>query len=377
MSTLDADDFSMLMTPGPVQALLVIDNDVLKRLGAVVRHLTVGMIDEAVQMTVLSRSVPSLAGELIGPSRVLTPPKRWLPWAKMLSPEELVDELNGVKPAIVHCLSSDLAHWALPWATAWKSVLVVHLTDLRDLRAFGSLRHYPHIAAIATTKVIEQALIEAYPSMDGKVSTVPLGIPSGDEPACFSHPQRVPTVLVTTPLEHGSGLEIVLKALHAVVETGQELHVFVLSDGSAEASFRRQLDRLRLRSAVTFAGSLHDQEAYRAALDASDLYIVPFAAERFTTDTLTAMAAGLAIIAPAGSIEDYLIDGQTAALFESRSGNLAEKWLGLLQDRERARQLGEGAQEYLRSYHKASFMVCAIAVLYRQAAAQLKGVATE
>lgn len=367
-----SDEFSLLMAPGPVQALLVVDDEVLERTGVIVRHLCVGMIDEAVQMTILSRSVPSAAGESMGPSRIVTQPRGWLPWTRRMSPEKLRDLLGGGRPQIVHCLSSELAHWAREWAAAWNAALVVHLTDLRDVRAFGGLQHAPNVAAIAATGVIERALLKSYPRMQGRVNTVPPGIPGSHDIACYSHPEQVPAVIVTCPLEHGGGLEIALKALHTIAQTGQEVHLFVLSDGQAEPAFRRQLDRYRLRPLVTFAGAIHDTEALRIAMAASDLYLLPVAPERYNGNVLMAMATGLAVVAPNETVEDYLVDGQTAKLFEPRPGDLAEKWLSLLQDRQEARRLAQGALDYVRAYHKASFMVCAVAVIYRQVLARLK-----
>lgn len=366
------DEFSQLMAPGPVHALLVTDDDALRRLGSVGRHLCVGMIDEAVQLSILSRCVPCAAGESIGPARVFTQPKTWWPWPRRSSADRMLQLLGGTRPQIVHCLSSELAHWVSEWAAGWKSAMIVHLTDLRDVRMFGELGVIPHLTAIATTGVIERALLSDYPEMSGRVNTVPPGIPSDSEIACFEDPDRVPTVIITTPLEHGSGLEIALKALHGVAKTGQDVHVFVLSEGSAEQAFRRQLDRYDLRSVVTFAGAIDDTEAMRAAMSASDLYLLPVAPARYNAHVLMAMATGLAVIAPNDTVEDYLIDKRTARLFEARPNDLAEVWLSLLQDRVEARRIAAGALDYVRAYHKASFMVCAVAVLYRQALARLK-----
>ena len=372
MADTELDEYSLLIAPGPLQAALVVDDEVLRRLGTVIRHLCVGMIDEAIHMTVLSRSVPSAAGELIGPSRVVTSPRGWLPWGRHVPAERMNAAMGTWRPQVVHCLSAELAHWAIDWARACNSVLVVHLMDMKDVRDFGRLGEYPNLLAITNTAVVERALLETHPELGERTSTVPLGIPSMDEMACYSHPDRVPAVIVTAPLEHGSGLELALRALHAIAQTGRDLHMFVLSDGHAEPAFRRQLDRLKLRSMVTFAGAMHDPESLRNAMEAGDIFLRPVAPQRFTAHALLAMATGLAVLAPAGTIDDYLIDGQTARLFEPRVNDLAEKWLGVLQDRDQARQLARGAQEYVRSYHKASFMVCAVAVLYRQAVGRIR-----
>jgi glycosyltransferase involved in cell wall biosynthesis len=291
-----------------------------------------------------------------------------------MSSESLLDLLAGVRPQVIHCLSSEAAHWACDWATTWNAALIVQATDMRDVRFFGELGATPQVTAIAGTGVIERALLKAYPEMQDRVHTVPPGVPSSDEIACYDDPEQVPAVIMTTPLEHGSGLEIALKALHAIAQTGQELHLFVLSDGHAEPAFRRQLDRYHLRSRVTFAGSIHDVESFRIAMAASDLYLLPVAPDRYNANVLMAMATGLAVIAPNDTVEDYLVDGQTARLFEPRPGDLAEKWLSLLQDRDEARRLAQGALDYVRAYHKASFMVCAMAVIYRQALARLRKV---
>lgn len=370
--SIEPDDLTIPQSLEPVHALLVVDDAAISRYGIVSRHLCVGMIDEAVTMTVLSRNSPSAAGEAIGPSRIIVPSRGWLGRARRPSAEELLENLGGVRPKVIHCLSTELGAWAYDWATTWNAALMVHLTDMKDVRDFGGLSDYPFLFAMTHTAVTEDALLKWHPEMQGRVTTVPVGIPSEQEVACYGRPDQVPVTVATVPLEHGSGLELILKALQTIHDAGQDVHLFVISDGHAEDAFRRQLDRLNLRSMVTFTGAMHDWEALCSAMLASDLYLMPIVPERFSSLPLTAMAMGLGVLAPKGTFEDYLVDGQTACLFQPRVSDLAEKWLRLLQDREQARQLARGAQEYVHAYHKASFMVCAIAALYRQAANRLR-----
>lgn len=372
MST-DPDDLPLLQAPESIPILLIVDDAALSRYAIVARHLCIGMIDESVKLTVLSRNSPSAAGESIGPSRVIVPIRGWLGRPHKPTPAALLERLGGVKPKIIHCLSTELGMWAYDYAVAWNAALMIQLTDMRDVRAFGSLCDYPLLFAVTHTAVTEDALHKWYPTMRGQVTTVPVGIPSENEIACYARPDDgVPVTIATVPLEHGSGLELALKALQIIHEAGQDCHLFILSDGHAEAAFRRQLDRLKLRAMVTFAGAMHEWEPLRSAMAASDIFLLPVTPERFTSYPLAAMASGLAILAPVNTFEDYLVDDRTASLFEPRSGALAEKWLSLLQDREYARKLARGAQEYAQAYHKASFMVCAIAALYRQAVARLR-----
>jgi glycosyltransferase involved in cell wall biosynthesis len=127
------------------------------------------------------------------------------------------------------------------------------------------------------------------------------------------------------------------------------------------------VQHLGLISQVTFAGKMRDWSATDEVMHGADYYIMPAPTDRFTANRLLAMAAGLAIVAPAGTTEDYLIDGETASLFDPhRPQDLATKWLALLEDRAAARQLAHGALDHVRAHHQASTMVTATAFLYRQ-----------
>lgn len=355
---------------GLVRVLLVVDDDALTRLGTPVRHLCVGMIDEAVQMTVLSRSSPSIAGEAIGPSRVIAEAGGGWLWSRPPEGETILERLGGRRPQVVHCLSADLGRWAAELAGQWNAALVVQVVDAKDVRDFRRLLPMPHLTAIATAASLEDMLARCRDAIAHELACIPLGIPAAAEPASLARPERIPTVITTAAPQGDSGLEMVLWALHKVIDSGQELHLFVLSEGRKEARFRRLLDRLNLRAHVTFAGCMADAESFHVALAASDFYLVPMAPSRFSVNTLTAMSLGLTVLAPVESTKDYLIDGQTACLFTPRS--LAEKWLALLTDRTAARQLAHGAQDYVRAHHKASAMVGATAALYRRAVARVK-----
>lgn len=350
----------------PLTALMVVDDDAFARLEQVVRRLCVGMIDEMVQMTVLTRSRSTVAPESIGPARLVHAPRHPWRWRRPTS-EEMLQALGSDRPRVVHCLSSSLAGWARDWAVAWRAPLVVHVTDLVDVRGLGRMQLVDRMSAIATTQRLRDALVGAYPGLGDRVRVVPLGLPAQEEPACLSRPERVPAIVTAVPLTRSCGLHLVLRALHKAVKAGQPAHLFALSSGPGEPTFRRIVKQLDLRSHVTFAGRMGSWSALREAMRGADIYVLPTARPRFTISTLIAMSEGLAVIAPAGTIGDYLIDGQTASLFDPQSPmQLADRLLALLDDRSRARRLGHGALDYIRVHHKPSAMVQAIAELYRQ-----------
>jgi glycosyltransferase involved in cell wall biosynthesis len=177
----------------------------------------------------------------------------------------------------------------------------------------------------------------------------------------------VPTAVVTAPITRDCGLEVVLKALRLVARERLDVQLFVLSDGKAESYYRRQVQELDLRSRVTFTGPMRDWSTLYKAMTAADIYIDAGGSGRFTISALAALAGGLILLAPRNTMEDYLVDGQTAALYEPRRyKHLAEKWSALLTDRPAARKLAESALTYARENLQASAMVSRTAALYRQ-----------
>ena len=358
-----ADEAEQIVSP--INTLLVIDDDVLDRLGSTARQLCVGMIDEVVRVIVLARSTQHIE-ESVGPSQLLYMPRRCWPWHwQRLSSDQALALIGDEKPDVIHCMSADLFRLVQNWVMEWGSPLVVQLTDLPDVRRCLRLRLPPEAIVIVSTPTLQRFLARKRPKLADRIRVIPLGIPANPEPACFAHPDRVPAVLVTAPLTHDCGLHLVLKAMEAVVAAGQDMHLFVLSSGPGEYVFRRVVRQLGLRSRVTLAGELHDWTAMQAAMRDADFYILPGERRRFTISTLMAMATGLAILAPAGTIGDYLIDGVTASLFDpQKPRQISERLSALLADKAAARQLAQGALDYIRAHHQASAMVASVAAVY-------------
>ncbi len=349
---------------GPPNVLLVVDEDTIDRFGSVVRHLCIGMMDEPVRITVLSSS--GRPDDAMGPARVVRLPRAIWPWRRW-RPGEVLDELDIDPPDIVHCFSPRLFERMRPWAAAWDSALVAHLTDLVDVRQFAAMDLAGPIHAICVTPTVERVLLDLRPEVRDVTRVVPVGSTAQAEPACLSQPDRVPACIVTAPLTRDSGVDGLLRSLQRIVTSGQEVQVFLLSSGPAERSFRRLGDQLGVLHHVTFAVQMRNWSMVEEAMRGADFYIMPGLTRRFTATRLTALACGLAIIAPRGTSEDYLIDGTTARLFDpSRPEQLTDAWLGLLDDRTAARQLAETALDYARAHHQASAMATATAWLYQE-----------
>jgi glycosyltransferase involved in cell wall biosynthesis len=349
-----------------IHVLLVVDKDVYTRLGSVVWHLGVGLMDEPVRMTILARTERYPSGDAIGPWPVISLPPRAVPWPRAKA-ASMLKLIGGEKPDVVHCMSAELAQWVLPWATQWESPLLVHLTDRVDIQNYRSLQKNPSVYAVVLDQAMSESVDKKRRRSGPPVRVMPLGLPAGKEPAGFAHPERVPAVVVTTPLVKRCGLESVLKSLATIVKEERELQLFILNSGPAERYFRGLVEHYQVRPYVTFAGRMRNWSAQREALRGGDMLIMPGSNQRFSINTLIAMATGLVVLAPNDTTENYLIDGTTASLFDPRiPESLTEKWLSLLDHRDEASRLAQSALDYVRSHYQASTMAAATGALYRE-----------
>lgn len=349
----------------PTEVVLVVDDDTYDRMNVVVRHLCVGMMDEPVRCRVLAWNRDPIGDNRIGPIDVFYPPRRrWQ--LRDPSPEAVAAALGPPRPEVLHCLSADAALRMADYATAWGARLIVQLTDAYDVDGFAPLADRTDVIAVPTTGALDRLFRQRYPQARADVRIVTLGLPAAAEPACLSRPQRVPAFVVTRSLTRDCGLDLLLKAWKHVVSHGQETQLFILGQGPAERRFRRIMEKYDLRSHVTFAGEMGSWTTLSEAIRGADFFVVPSPPDRFTMGILFAMACGLCVISPAGLTEDYVIESETARLFNHRSADdLRDKMLALLNDHQEARRLAHGGLDHVRSHHQASAMVRGIAAFYR------------
>jgi len=351
---------------GPMEVLLVVDDDILRRLGNLPRLICVGMVDEPIRMTVLTADYQEKMDDALGPARFFGLPCRIWPWHGW-SAAEIEEEFEIDPPHVVHCLSPAVAGWVRDWVRDWDSRLLVSLTDLVDVDRFGEIDLPENTLAAPFSRRVEDHLLQRYPGMQGATRTIPIGLPALAEPLCLSQPDRIPAIVITVPLTRDSGVDRVLRAMQALVQNQLEVQLFILSTGPAEHSLRRLAERLSIVPHVTFSGPMPDWNTVLGAMRGADLYLMPNVPRRYSITRLAALASGLAVIAPVGSVEDYLIDGTTAVLFDpQRSGQLTDRWIELLEDPGVARQLAQRALDYVRTHHQASTMIGSLASLYRE-----------
>ena len=128
---------------------------------------------------------------------------------------------------------------------------------------------------------------------------------------------------------------------------------------------RKLLTALDLLQIVTIVSRL---KPWRSVLAAGDIYIQPQSNTVFNPFLLEAMSVGSAVAACKGGVDDLIIEGKTAVVFNPNDEiSIRGSLQGLLDRKEFARQIARNAQQNLRENHSVSKMISSILRVYHQA----------
>ena len=173
---------------------------------------------------------------------------------------------------------------------------------------------------------------------DGRMPVTPLRSP--------------PTVLFAGWLEAGKGVDVLLSALPAVVESVPDARLLLAGDGPERGRLEQQVESLGLRERATFMGWLNKADL-RAAYERAWVVVLPSIWEEGLGMVLVeaGMMGRASVGSDRGGIREVIEHGATGLLVPPADpGNLADAIVHLLSDRERARQMGLHARTRARRY---------------------------
>lgn len=144
------------------------------------------------------------------------------------------------------------------------------------------------------------------------------------------------------------GLHIILDALRALREQGQDFRMVFIGAGGDEKEVRAEVETLRLSDRCFFTGSIAARETLRAWYCRADLFLFP---STFDTNGLVvreAAASGCPSVLIAGSCAaEGVTDGRNGFLIGENAVSLCAKLTALCADREAMRRVGENAMREL------------------------------
>ncbi|MGB2987565.1 MAG: glycosyltransferase family 4 protein [Phycisphaerae bacterium] len=359
----------------PVSAALCVDREAFDRFGRVLRHLLVGLIDQAVKLRLVS-SDPRVEKLTLGPVQTVVHERIGWPMTRRRI-DQLVDVLSYQPPTLVHALSSASYKIGITIAEAFDADIALQVTSVADCDAIANLKTEPRpLGSGPTVKPARRFLALSRPlvTMLEEQLKIPAewvdlihpGVLTSQRIACFADAKRTPTILCLSALERGSRVDRLIEAVDLVRKRDHTVLLFLLGQGRQESALRRMIRERKLSSCVTLAHPAGDPSQ---AMHSADIFVRPSADTAFTTDGLQAMGAGMAVVTFPNTVCDYLHHGETAVICEKPTAeSLANTLEQLLTDRAGAQRIATTAIEYVRTHHAVSGMAERTANAYRKLA---------
>lgn len=162
-------------------------------------------------------------------------------------------------------------------------------------------------------------------------------------------------------------LEVLLHVVHRLKDRLPRLMLVLVGGGGEEARIRRLAFQLGVNQHVIFTGFL---EAPARLSPVLDLYVASSQKEGLPLSLLSAMGAGLAVVATdVPGHREVVIPGETGLLVPAEDpGALAEAVASLLADPVRRRTMGEAGRRRVLKEFGLRAMVDSTAAIYRRAA---------
>lgn len=346
----------------PVRVALVVGTDAFDRFGRVLRHLAVGLIDQAVHVRVLSPD-PRVSSLSLGPIQtVMHQPLVW-PRAKRRF-AQLEEVCAHDPPQVIHAMSAESYAGARRLADAFDADLILHVSSIDDCEKIVDADRRGATRFVATSRPLHAHLESRVEAAADRISTIRPGVLARSEITCFTHGDRMSTILCTARFEPGTGIDELIEAVATLRKQGRGLLLFLIGKGRHDSALRRMVRERKLSACVTIADA---PSATDSALESADIYVSPTEGSRFTVGGLQAMAAGVAVVTPPNPACDHYIDGETCVVSpDASTASLVDAIERLLSDRQAAQRLARSGLEFVRNNHSISAMADQLAGLYRK-----------
>ena len=350
--------------------LLVCDRPSWDRIGPVIRRLAVGLIDEAVRVSLVCDYDCPASAHLPGLQAAYNLQRQ--SYLDIFNPTRRFDEITEyalrARPTCIHAVSISCLETALAIKHILNIPLLVTVDTMEDhLLAFLADLLAEDCVAAAMSERIRTALLARSGDPVGRGRFVELirpGIHVQERTLPPFEPGTPISMLVLEPATRTRGFETILRAAAELLQDGINIMLFFIDSGPAETHLRKLALRLQIHEHITFTGKFM---RWPQALGAADVVILPEPQKQVHIYPLEAMASGTLLVAAAGHCYDTVIDGKTGLEFSlDREQDLAERLSRTLADPHQARSMAYTAQDKIRRDHLVSQMINAYIAQYNR-----------
>ncbi len=365
---MQAGDTTTRSSPKPLRVVLVCGTETLGNLSPVIRHLTVGLLDEPIQIFLTCPIDTDTTGIPTPPVQIIRYRKSFISLLHNRSIDALLEHLSGAGISLLHALDTDAlgitqklsARLDLDYVVGVYS-LAAHVRNCATPTSPAGRRCR---AILAGSQPIYQNLLKVRSIPADIVHLLRPGVHQASEPTCFVKPDNAVAIVAGGNLDDYKHFAAVLESFTRLRETHHDCIFFLVGQGPAERHLRELSAKLNLVEDLTFVGYLGPDEI-NGILRAADIFLSPRPTDRVEINLLSAMAAGVPVLAAGAKACDFIIDGQTALTFQpGDASEITAKVTALLDDHAFAQNLAKTALEYLKENHSPSRMTAQILRLY-------------
>jgi len=355
MSEEQRDSTSETIEKKSLRPALIVSERIIYDYSILLKYLLVGLADESIPVALVCRPGCDVDSVVSPAVEIVRHPVFDLPLMGRQNRRLLFERLANFKPTILHCLGESKAALTKQLAQQLDLPYVLTVNSLQKRWGRLSISSRRCAKIIVPAKSVAANFAKVYPRFAERVEQINMGTFVEETSRCFREPGRLASMVTAHPLDNVDDFESLFGAVRHLAIDGYEFMLVAIGGGRAERQLRRLLAALGLLQIVIIVPRL---TARRSILAAGDIFIQPQPRTAFDPLLLEAMSVGVAVAGCKGGVDDLIVDGQTGVRFNPNDELSIYNSLRRLFDRpEFARQLAQGAQQYLRENHSVSKMV--------------------
>jgi glycosyltransferase involved in cell wall biosynthesis len=319
-----------------------------------------GLLDEPLALTLVAPDGSDLAALPI-------PPANFVPYRfghlhfLHAYVSETFGELRRLNVTLLHALDAQALEIASRLAARGLDYVLSVDDLLEDQRPPGRQCR----ALLAESLPIQEMLLRRRLVRPQQVHLLRPGVYQARHTPPSGQPQRLLAVMATGRYCPPEAFLTALQAFALLRSQRDDCAFFLADSPEMDHLLRQRAQKLGLLGDLTFVDR-QGQEQLDDIFRSADVLVSPSACNRIDLELLSAMAAGVPVVAEGPGVNDFIIPDKTALTFPpGDAAQLAGRLAALLNDRALADGLCANALAHLRENHSPARMVSQLAGLYR------------
>ena len=229
-------------------------------------------------------------------------------------------------------------------------------------------------AVIAISEAVKDHLKKDFKVDEKKIALIHNGVDAADFPPMDDELKKIkkhklslksgPVIGIIARLSDVKGHDVLIHAMRDVVHEYTDACLLIVGEGKMERSLRELVQKLNLEDHVRFCPTVGKTTEF---LPLFDIFVMPSLQEGLGLSVMEAQAAGLPVVASnIGGIPSLIEDGKTGLLVPpGYAKGLAQAIISLLNDRDKAKEIGAAGRKFIQKEFSADNMVNETVELYQ------------